>query len=341
MNGLERVLAAVKGEKADRPAAAAALCIYGSRLTSCGLVEYYSDPLAYAKGQAAVKARFDPDILFGPFALALEGAAFGSAIAVHPDNAPTLKRPGLPDAASFLKAPLPDPARDPYLRYLHEGLRILAAERGADTAIAAIGLSPVDLLPMVIGSEAWLDSILFRPEEARRAIERCAGYFVERANRFFAEGAHFLALPVVFCNPRILTLAIVLELALPILRNSFALLDGLVVIHHGGSPLLPFIKEIAELPNVAGLVIDKTDKFRAARAAIGPEKVLMGNVDGPSLDARREEDVARHCAELVRERAADPRWILATSAADVPLSTDPAVIDSFFGSVRCGEGLDR
>ena len=98
MNSSQRIMAAIQGQPADRRAISLTLSLYGAGLINCPLEKYYRDPDAYAQGQIAVKKAVDPDVIFGPFALALFADAFGSKIRFMREQAPNLVRPVLEDA---------------------------------------------------------------------------------------------------------------------------------------------------------------------------------------------------------------------------------------------------
>ncbi len=91
MNARQRVAAALNGEEADRRAFALTLSLYGARLTKMDAVDYFSDPKLYAAGQRAVVDLCAPDILFGPFAFALEAEAFGAIVERFHDAPPGLR----------------------------------------------------------------------------------------------------------------------------------------------------------------------------------------------------------------------------------------------------------
>jgi uroporphyrinogen decarboxylase len=87
MNSLERLHATLAGKPLDRRAVAPVLGLYGARLTGCPLEQYYTDPVAYVRGQTAIREMFQPDILYAPVAFASLGAAFGGEL-VHLETMP-------------------------------------------------------------------------------------------------------------------------------------------------------------------------------------------------------------------------------------------------------------
>ncbi len=80
MNSMERIGAVLAGKPTDRRAFTLTLSLYGARLIGKSAADYFGDPELYAAGQRAVVNLCEPDILFGPFALALEAQAFGATV---------------------------------------------------------------------------------------------------------------------------------------------------------------------------------------------------------------------------------------------------------------------
>jgi len=338
MNSIERVLAVVNGEPTDRPPVSLLLSLYGARLTDCPLDTYYRDAAAYVRGQAAVRETFEPDILFAPFALALEGEAFGSRINFRPAQAPTLAEPVLSSVAELEKLEIPAVESSSQLLYLHETLRLLAAEHGRELPIAAIALSPIDLPVMLMGIEGWLETILFDKPAASAMLDMTIPYFVQRINDLFAAGAAFVVMPALFGNPTIVTNDALEELALPVLRKAFAQIKGPLIIHSGGVSLAPFLELFAGLPNMAGFVVNDSEDLQLARQKAGADAVLLGNLNGPELYRLSPEEIFSACRLLLRQQVDDRRFILGTSAADITLQTSQEQIQAICRAARSGEG---
>jgi uroporphyrinogen decarboxylase len=336
MTGRERVAAAMRGEDADLAPATATLSLYGARLTGCPLPEYFNDPGRYAEGQAAVAAAFDPDILFTPFLATAETEIFGGRARYPPRAAPNMIAPGFATAADFVAGGMPDLDHHPRIDYLRKATRSLVEGSGG-RAVAAVFFSPVDLPALAMGIETWLETLLFDEEMAMRAIELASEYFVARSRFFFEDGVDVLALPLVFCNPSIVTRWIAERLAVPALERAFESAGGPIILHHGGSPVNLLASSWCGLPRVAGLVIDARDRFADSRREVGSELVLLGNVDGPTLGSRSAEWCAAQHDRILSDRSGDPHFILATSAADVSWDTPPENIAAFLGRPLGGE----
>ncbi len=321
MNSMERVLMAMKGGKIDRRPVTLILSLYGARLTSCPLKEYYTNPRAYLEGQLAVIEQCRPDIVFTPFVLTAEGEAFGSEVVYIDRNPPNLKKPAITQAGSISALPEPDIDSHPRLLYIREATRLLAAGCQGKRPVAATLLSPMDLPSLIMGIEGWLDTILFDPENTRLMLDKTVKYFIEWGNTLLADGATFLVIPSVFTNPNILTRKMVKEIVIPVLAEAFQEIKGPLVFHHGSNPIAKFMEIYSSLPNVAGFFLDNRDSFAEARKTIGQGKVLFGNIDGPNLWRLKPETIRTECRKLLEERKDDDHFIIATSATDVAFDT--------------------
>lgn len=329
MNSRERITAVLSAEKPDRPAYAMTLSLYGARLTNCPLPVFFSDPSSYVRGQIAVLERFAPDVLFGPFAFAHLGAAFGSSIREFSDQAPTIRRPACDSPQELAKIPFPDPDTEPHLQYHLTAIRTLAEKCGKETPVAAILPLPIDLPALIMGMESWMETVLFDPEGMEQVIDLMVPFTVDFANRLFALGADFIVSPCAFSSPTLVTRDIARKFARPVLERTLNGMQGPVVIHHGGAPVLPHLDLLCDLPSVIGYVVDARDCLADAREIIGPEKILFGGPDNHSLPGMSAEKVEQWCTSILKDRSSDPRFVLCNSGPDVPLHTPPENIDAF------------
>ncbi len=323
MNSIERITASVKGEPTDRRAISPILPLYGARLTGCELSEYYTNASAYARGQSAVLETFEPDVLFGPFALPLEGAAFGSEARILDNQAPNLRKPAIFSVEEMAKLVVPDVNSHPHLLYFQEAIRQMGAEHGQEVPIAAIASGPIDLPALILGIEGWLDALLFNKDGARQMLDLTIAHSVRFINALFSAGASFVAIPVDFASPSIVMRETASGVTVPALKEALSQMKGPIFLHSGGAPLAPSIDLLANVPNVAGFVLNGSDSFEDARKRIGPEPVLVGNIEGPSLFIRKKEDIREECLSALNDRRKDPHFVLGTCMADIGMDTPP------------------
>ncbi len=336
MTPFERLGATLSGAFADRRLAAPLLSLYGAALTGASPERHYRDARLYAAGQRAVAERFSPDVLFGPFVLSLEAEAFGAELAWPAAAPPVVKKPLRgPGALAGRERP-----SGPGLDYLAESVRLTAEAFRGDRPVAAALTAPTDLPALLLGIDAWLEILLFDSSAAADILARSEAHFSALAAEFFRAGAAFVVVPIMFANPAILTEPLIRSHMIPSLRRAFGSLPGPAVFHHGGNPLAGRIALFADLPNVVGFALDAADDPAVARATLGNGPLLLGGPTGPNLRRMAPEDAADAVRRLLRNRTGDPRFAVATGAADIPLDTPAEVIDALMDAIRTEERPD-
>ncbi|MFA7403578.1 MAG: uroporphyrinogen decarboxylase family protein [Pelobacteraceae bacterium] len=323
MNSMERMQATMAGKPLDRRAVAPVLGLYGARLINCPLERYYSDPFAYARGQAAVREMFQPDVLYAPLAFASIGAAFGGEL-VHLDTMPPdLRTPAIQSIQQWNTLVPPDPDKHPQLLYFRDTIRLLAAQYGGEVPIVIMIPIPTEIPDMVMGLEGWLETVLFNPTAAQRVMEKIIPFYVRMVNGFFAAGASFVVMPCGFASSAIATRKMVSLFTRPILVNVLAQLNGPVVLQSMGAPMLDHLDLLTDMPQVSAFMVDQTDDLAMARSVIGPDSVLFGGLDCTNIGRMTATQVEERCRAILEERRQDARFVLGTSGPDVAWHTPP------------------
>lgn len=323
MNSVERFNNLLAGKPTDRRPFTLVLSLYGARLTGCPLDRHYTDPAAYARGQAAVRETFRPDVLFAPVCVALIGAAFGARLRYLTGNAPTVAAPAIESVQEWDRLDVPDPDRQPHLLFVREALRRMVAEHRDQVPVAALFLAPFDIPMMVMGMDLWMEAVLFDRARAERIARGLIPFFVEMANRCFDDGAAYLVLPCAFASPGIVPREIVERFSRPILAEALARLRGPVALHHLDHPLLPHLDLLAGLPAVGAFSLAQADSLSRAREVVGPEPILLGGPETRLLRKGAAAEVEAVCGAVLADRRDDPRFILCNAGADVLFDTPP------------------
>lgn len=323
MKPAERVTALLRGEPYDRPPYGLVCCTMGASLTSTPVEDYYADPALYVRGQKAVRDLLDPDIVFTPFVFAFEAAAFGAVLAPQKDSVPNVRQPPFRAAVDALAGRNPKPGSDRYLDYLVGSSKACAEAFGAERIVAAPIVAPTDLPALLVGIEEWIDTLLFRPEEAAGLFSKALDHFRSLSAAYRTAGVSILVMPMMFANPRILDERIIRESALPVLESALRDCPLPVILHHGRTAFAERIGLYTGLPGLAGFAIGAQDSFSRARELAGPEAVLLGNILGPCFDAYSRDFLSAALRALMERQKDDRRWIFTNSGAELPAWTPP------------------
>lgn len=319
MNSKERVLATFQGEPVDRRPFTAMLSLYGAGLINCPLSQYYTDPLYYAKGQAAVRETFQSDILFAPLVAVAEGEAFGSEAKYFDDMPPNLFRPVAPSPDDIAGLSLPDINSHPRLVFIREALRRITEEHGQEICIGALALGPVDLPFMIMSMDGWLETILFKRDNARRMLELTIPFFINWVNALFRDGASFVLIPTASLNPWIASREMAEEFTIPTMREVLPNARGKIILHHTGEAFPSFWEMCRDLPNVIGLIVDSINDYKKIRQNVGVQTTILAGFDGLKIGSMQPEKIEKECRELLCEFKKDPRIIPGASVLDVSL----------------------
>lgn len=333
MESKERVFEVISGRMPDRVPLSLTASLYGAALIGCRPSEYFSRPQLYLEGQEKVADMLQPDILFTPFALPLYAEAFGAK----------LHFPGFnpPNVSGYLAY---TPGEDPHLQVetalahkgsvnLTESAQMVARGPGQQKILAAILISPVDLPALLFGIDKWLHTLLFFPASAGAIIDTLSVYCTTMAERYVASGAAVLVVPANFTNYQIVTRRIAEHITLPALEQWMRGLPCPVVFHHGGPDMLPMVQWYSGLPNTIGFVPSAADALTEVLRCLPEGKVIIGNIDGPSLAKYSPITIRRRCLDILRLNAKQGRFILGTSNADIPYTTPLANVLALHESV--------
>ncbi len=333
MNSLERVMATIPGIETDYQPFSLLLSLYGASLLKTDTIEYYRNPALWFEGQKAIVDTFDPDILLTPFSFPIEAEAFGCELVFLNKYAPNTKKPIITDLSQIKDLPTPDFKNSLPIHFLLKGMNLMAENYGKTKAIGSPVHAPSDIPALLMGIEMWIDTLLFHHDKVKEIMEKTIEQFVRLGNEFIDRGTTFLIVPVNFTTAMIITDRI-FEMLLPYLEKAFSQIKGPIVIHNGGSKLMPFIGRFAKLPNVIAFVLEPSESFVEARSIIGDKMVLMGNLDGPNFVKLNNEKAKEKTLQILNDRKNDKHFIFATSNADIPYETSVETIQTVVDTIR-------
>lgn len=321
INSYERVMNTLQGLPADRVPVFAVLGAYGGKLTRTDLKTLYSNAQAYVAGQQAARDILGFDMILATFDYSAIAEAFGGEVAWFENQAPNMKRPAVQNPSAAAGLDLPDPERTARLPVILSATRQLASlYRGSVPVFAAVPGSGA-LPALALGLEAWMETVLFDEDNARRILERTGRFFLDWAHALCEAGVTGLVVTESVASVEISTRNLFEKVFLPHLRDLFSQINAPLVFHHGGGRILHMLDLLPGLPGVAGVVVGSRDDLGAARASLGTGLTLIGNLDNLSLPAVSAAEIRRRSLECLKTAAPAGRYILSHSAADVPLST--------------------
>lgn len=336
MNGLERMLAAVRFTPGDRPPVAPQLFGHAARWCGAPLRDYVQDGALMADCQLRIQAHYGHDAVFAFMDFGLESEAIGSRLRFYEAQYPEITDYVLPPGADAGQLRLPDPTADGRLPELLRGIARLRSALGDTTLVAGSLLGPMSLATQLYGMEAALFLAADDPGRFEIALDYATACAIRYGQAQIAAGAH---LPVVFdpaASPAVVPPAFFRELLLPRLQRLFAALRqaGAVAnwlnIAGPTAPILPWYP-------AAGADIATFDYYVSPEQAAGllPQTCLLGNLKSLDfLDAHPQRIAA--AAHLALAAFRERGGFILSSGCEIPPESAPANIAALLAA-RDGE----
>lgn len=341
MNSLERVLAAINSEPVDRTPVLPVMLMQGSRELEMPLPDYFGHPARLAEGQLRLVERFGHDGVFAFPHIVQDVLPWDSALTFHEDGPPTVAKMVIRRYEDILDMRVPDPTAHPYLRHTLNAAEALAREVGHEKLVVGAVIGPFSLPTMLMGTRKFL-ALIDDAELRERYFQPLMTLMVEFAARWaraqMEAGCHMVVFAEGIASATIVDEATFLKYARPVMERFVQRVAGdsgdargalaLEFVGHG----LPYMHHVRDL-NVAGFLIGESDTLVEARAAIGPGKALIGNINNLKLLRWEPERVQFEARRAVAQ--AGPGFILSTQGPEVPYHVPYPVIEAL---VRAATG---
>jgi uroporphyrinogen-III decarboxylase len=333
MNSMERVMAALQGAPVDRPPVLLVTGLFGAGFTGTPTRRLYSDPSAYVESQLAVLDRFPLDMALAPFDFSILAEAFGSSITFFDDQAPNLREPVFETTEAFSEDRLPtlEAGRLPYVL---ESTRRLQAAFAEEKPVMAAVPGPCSLPTLAFGLETWLDCLLFDAERATEILSAFVPFWTRWCQALLEAGATGLVIPEGFAASTVSSRDFFKQKVLPVIEEAFASVEGPLLLHHTGGPILHILDLVRNLPHLMGISISSKDSILASRDAVGAGVPLLGNMDALEIATLSPESAFAKATTCLRAGHHGQPHLLSSSGPDMPIDTPPEVIDAIIRAVH-------
>jgi MtaA/CmuA family methyltransferase len=200
MNGLERTLLFIKGEKTDRPPFHPIIMRWAAKYAGIKYHDFCLDPFAKCKAMILCAKDFDIDwvtVMSDPWA---EASAFGIIVEYPEDNLPVDIAGHLPDAISAARMKPYDPARNSRCTSRIKEINEFKRSLGDEYFIVGWVEGPVaEYIDIRKATDASLD-FLISPDATGKAMDIIMESAMEFITLQIKEGAHCIGIGDSFCS---------------------------------------------------------------------------------------------------------------------------------------------
>lgn len=336
MNSLQRVMATIEAKKVDRPPVFAILGAYSQKYCNCDMRMLYNDAATYCQGQMEIYRRFGFDLTLLPFDFSIFGEAFGGKVNYFKDQPPNMRNFALKKADEYRGFKFPDPFEAGRFPFYLKTLEILKREIAGEVPIFAVIPGPCSLPALIMGLDNWIEVLLFDADLRERIIDDCIDFLCSWSRNLCESGITSLIMAEPVSGSEILMRTQVEERIVPVWQRFLAELKTPVVFNHGGGKLSHIFDLLARQPEFFAIAISSRDSISEARAAFGPQRLVLGNLDNIRMPVWNKETLYKKSSECF-ENAGGP-FILSNSGGDVPCSTPEENLQAMIEAAQSWQG---
>lgn len=322
MNSIERVMAAVSFQKADRIPVVAQVFGHAAVQNRVRLVEYLKSGEIIARCQLEALDYYSYDAVFALMDTSVETEAVGSVLTYPDHNYPHVKTYAA-DTISINNLCVPDPLRAGRMPELLKAATILRTELNDKVPVVGCVLGPMTLVTQLIG----LEKAMYLAIDDTEAFSRLLQFATEVVIRFgvaqLQAGVH---LPIVFdpsSTPLVIPPQFYREFVTPHLKQVFEAFKaaGSLInwLHTAGpiNPILPYYPQMGvELANI-DFCVNPQDAIEAL-----PDVCIDGNIKPLSFVEDTAAQIRSESESLIQAFEKRGGFIL-SSGCEIPLEANP------------------
>lgn len=333
MTPMQRTLAAMSFKEPDRVPWFLLCTMHGARELGLPLTEYLAKPEYVARGQIAIRKRYDSDCYYGFFSAAAEAGAWGSEILYRNDGPPNAGSPVIRTPEDIETIGVPVIEECPGLMKTVKLIEILKKDAGGDIPIISAVVSPFSVPVMQMGFEAYLDLIYTQPDLFKKLMKKNTEFCIQWSNVLFEAGATALGYFEPLASPDMIPRELYLTTGLPLATRVVKSVSGPMAVHLASGRTLPVINDLAAA-GFAGIGVSTNDDLGLVKEACSRKLTILGNLNGIAMRNWSDADAERIVRDVIRTAGHGGGFILSDNHGEIPWQVSERVLTAIGAAVK-------
>ncbi len=325
MNSMQRTLAALSQQEADRIPLFLLTTLHGAREMGLTIEAYYSCAKNVAEGQRRLLEKYRGDCLYSFYYASIEVEAWGGNTIFLPDGPPLCGAPVIKSAKDIDSLESPKVMEASGLLKVLETNRLLKAQVGDTVPIIAVVISPFSLPIMQMGFDKYIELIYEEPQRFEQLMDVNIAFSVEWANAQLASGAtaicYFDPLSSTTNIPRDLYLKTGQQVA----KRTLAQIKGPTATHMASGRCLPILSDIADT-GTAVVGVSTLEDIGELKALANKRVTLLGNLNGVEMRRWKAEDAEMAVKCAIAKAGRGGGFILSDNHGEIPWQVPEEVL---------------
>jgi len=303
ITGMERLVAAIKGERCDRIPVFCNLIDQGAKELGVPLRDYYASGECVAEAQLRMRAKYGYDNLWCLFYVGKEAELLGCKSIVFAEaGPPNVGDMVLKTVDDVHKLEVPDDlTAHPAFQEPLKCLRILRQEAGGKYPICAYLTASMTLPAILMGMEKWLTLLLSGPEDLRdELLTKCSDFFRKEIAAYRNAGADVFAYSNPFGSTDLVPMRLFQELSLPWMERDLQPGGTQGVVYYcGGARIASVIEQVLERTGIATYYPSPMDDIALCKRVLAGRALCAGVVNDIKLIDWSQEEVRREVRRIL------------------------------------------
>ena len=346
ITGMDRLVAAINGEKSDRIPVFCNLLDQGARELGMSPKEYFSKGRHVAEGQLRMREKYGYDNVWSLFYVGKEAELLGCReILYAEDGPPNVADFVIKDYDDIANLEIPDDiSASPAFREEGECLRILRAEVGGRYPICAYITATMGLPALLMGMEKWMELLFLGPADVRdELLGKCHEFFVKEMRAYRDAGADVLLYSNPFGSTDTVPMSFFTKHALPwVVKDIEAVGSQGIVYYSASSRFNRVIDTVLDKTGIGAFYISPLDDITEAKTIIDGRALTCGVINDIKLIDWSADEIRGEVRRLIGAGMPGGRFLFGTLV--MPLAIPEASIRTMleaayeFGSWGRDEG---
>lgn len=304
ITGMERIVAALNGEKSDRIPVFCNLLDQGAKeLGIATLREYYSKGEYVAQAQLKMREKYGYDNLWSLFYVGKEAELLGCKKIIYAtDGPPNVEHFVISNYDDIAKLEIPtDLINHPAFAQERICLEILSREAKGKYPICAYLTASMTLPALLMGMDKWFDLLFFGPTDVRdELLRKCSAFFHQEVAAYRQAGADIILYANPFGSTDFIPMKQFNQLSMPWMKKDLqpgGVAD--VVYYCGSSRMNNVIKPVVEQLAIQTFYLSPNDDVAIGKQNVAGQGLTWGVINDILLIDWTEQEVRAEVKRII------------------------------------------
>ena len=336
ITGLDRLVAAINGEQADRIPVFCNLIDQGPKELGLSPVEYYAKGEYVAEAQLRMREKFGHDNVWSLFYVGKEAELLGCRKILYDKHGPpNVEEFVIKEFADIAKLEVPaDLTQHPAFAEEAQCLRLLKQEAGGKFPICAYITSTMTLPALLMGMEKWMELLFFGPATAREELlAKCHDFFVQEVTAYRDRGADVLVYSNPFGSTDTVPMKYFLEHSLPWIEKDIQAVGTAGMVYYCGmSRFNRVIDIVMERTGLGCYYLSPLDDIAEGKKIIAGRALTCGVINDIKLIDWGREEIRAEVKRIIDAGMPGGRFLFGTAVMpyDIPEENIRTMLDAAF-----------